>query len=1050
MDLLFWTPFGDLHRLLLRGEPGVTTALDAQFKWLVDNLSSGACGFKPPSDASKKLLETSSVIPLTSGQKFAVDAKLRKATLQASIMLELDELQTHILVKRWVRDQGLRAAVKAAEQDYPFDGHVMLQVLASYHQERLLLLKSLQTIIVQGLHDAAMKQFTGRLLEAGLEHRLAAALRSNVEATAQPAVLAPGQAAAGTIAQRMSAVIKHLPSLAQDMVWLSSLHATSRDQVLAERCELLALLTMLYELAGVRCSSSRVLELCSLMHTALLPPGGRGRGGQAAAPPSSGLALVAEHLACVLVLASLALPEYVSLVQRGGDSAGPAPHLSADQLPLGGKVHDVHRVLSDWGGGAASVGLLITWSGLVRLIEPWLDLGEPAVARLQAAAQAAGGFQAAAQVLEAVSQLSSSTTQQLARGVLLKALCIMAAAFDLGPSRQDAAGLAALLDYVKQVLAGDPHACRNVWDSSLALTLPLREVVRDAAALFPAVPQPYLQLLAMTGHGPAAASAAYHHLQALPHLVCLHQASEASVRSEGGSSVRLVHSVTWNKASSVHTMTLPEGIPGKVLPLPAVLSGLDPRQWALVCWDVGGTHHSFGQLLLLGRVVHGLHCLQLSISQALPLDAALLQELQDILTLTSTLVAAQPDLCPRQAAEWVSLTTLLASSYCHKEAGEGGVGGLGSGGGGGALSSRAGGAAASASARDVVVRRLLDSAAQGLVLLEALSQQQPGAVVEAVERLHLMAGQGTEAMGVGGVVLASRVALAQLPEVDAPASLGLALGQLPALADFQRLVEGGVRHYPVTRALLLLSTSLLARGYNQGWLAVHVVYAAQQLLPLHPQWPYQQASQRWELGAALMDLMRAAVESGALQGGAGPAAPPLPSGLAVGPRGAGLPGEGVVCVSGLGAWLLHQLLFNGAALLAPCLPPEPSLLEGARAQDSAGAELLACEGCVAGLLQLLCLVLHAAMPFAGRLPLETFLFNQGALTSRPAPAALLLAYVAYSQPGDEVEEGQRLSCLALRFMLALQVSWPHPAAPHPHNHHQQQQQQQLVAPGGRS
>ncbi|KAJ9505706.1 hypothetical protein QJQ45_006413 [Haematococcus lacustris] len=601
MDLLFWTPFGDLHRLLLRGEPGVTTALDAQFKWLVDNLSSGACGFKPPSDASKKLLETSSVVPLTSGQKFAVDAKLRKATLQASIMLELDELQTHILVKRWVRDQGLRAAVKAAEQDYPLDGHAMLQVLASYHQERLLLLKCLQTVIVQGLHDAAMKQFTGRLLEAGLEHRLAAALRSNVEATAQPAVLAPGQAAAGTIAQRMSAVIKHLPSLAQDMVWLSSLHATSRDQVLAERCELLALLTMLYELAGVRCSSSRVLELCSLMHTALLPPGGRGRGGQAAAPPSSGLALVAEHL-----------------------------------LPLGGKVHDVHRVLSDWGGGGGQRG------PAHHLERP----GEPAVARLQAAAQAAGGFQAAAQVLEAVSQLSSSTTQQLARGVLLKALCVMAAAFDLGPSRQDAAGLAALLDYVKQVLAGDPHACRHVWDSSLALTLPLREVVRDAAALFPAVPQPYLQLLAMTGHGPAAASAAYQHLQSLPHLVCLHQASEASVRSEGGSSVRLVHSVTWNKASSVHTMTLPEGIPGKVLPLPAVLSGLDPRQWALVCWDVGGTHHSFGQLLLLGRVVHGLHCLQLSLSQALPVDAALLQELQDILTLTSTLVAAQPDLVP--------------------------------------------------------------------------------------------------------------------------------------------------------------------------------------------------------------------------------------------------------------------------------------------------------------------------------------------------------------------------------------------------------------------
>ncbi len=39
--------------------------------------------------------------------------------------------------------------------------------------------------------------------------------------------------------------------------WLSSVHGALRDQLAAERCELLATSVLLYEHAGVACSSHR-------------------------------------------------------------------------------------------------------------------------------------------------------------------------------------------------------------------------------------------------------------------------------------------------------------------------------------------------------------------------------------------------------------------------------------------------------------------------------------------------------------------------------------------------------------------------------------------------------------------------------------------------------------------------------------------------------------------------------------------------------------------------------------------------------------------------
>jgi hypothetical protein len=68
--------------------------------------------------------------------------------------------------------------------------------------------------------------------------------------------------------------------------------------------------------------------------------------------------------------------------------------------------------------------------------------------------------------------------------------------------------------------AEDPGICSVLWEERQPLAEPLRALINDTASVFPAVPGPYLRLLAATAHGPYAAAAAYAHLQVREAAVC--------------------------------------------------------------------------------------------------------------------------------------------------------------------------------------------------------------------------------------------------------------------------------------------------------------------------------------------------------------------------------------------------------------------------------------------------------------------------------------------------------------------------------------------------
>lgn len=195
-DQLWWHPHASLHGLLQNYGPSTQSAiskgLEGQFDWLLHNVSF----FKGPNEASRKSVEEAKSVTLR-GKKFTIDARLKQATLDASVLLvgccadrarmlhvqgfvslsaqwcnlclhmsgacqehktldvriclqDLDELQTHILLKRYIKDMGLDQASENMNPNEP---------LAISHEELLQVSK---------LHTAGSVRGVNRPLQPSL------------------------------------------------------------------------------------------------------------------------------------------------------------------------------------------------------------------------------------------------------------------------------------------------------------------------------------------------------------------------------------------------------------------------------------------------------------------------------------------------------------------------------------------------------------------------------------------------------------------------------------------------------------------------------------------------------------------------------------------------------------------------------------------------------------------------------------------------------------------------------------------------------------------
>ena len=169
-----------------------------------------------------------------------------------------------------------------------------------------------------------------------------------------------------------------------------------------------------------------------------------------------------------------------------------------------------------------------------------------------------GGFDAFVELLSAPGLGPASHAGVLCRRLLLQALCLVNSAFDLDPARLDGAVLHALVEAARALVAGCPGLAADVWDDALLLTAPLRALLNQCCALFPALPRPLLRLLEGLAAGRAGAADAYAYLAREPALAILHEQGQPGVRSAGaGSDAFISDELAWPRAPEVLGTTLP-------------------------------------------------------------------------------------------------------------------------------------------------------------------------------------------------------------------------------------------------------------------------------------------------------------------------------------------------------------------------------------------------------------------------------------------------------------------------------------------------------------
>ena len=213
--------------------------------------------------------------------------------MQLSALLELDELQTHILLKRYLKessqDEAALEIARAANRTMDLSLEAMTSVLSYYFDERIALLKSTQSILMLGIENSEFKTLTEKLIKSDLEDKTFSLVRSTFALlgpasgsllhSAGAIVPASSSSSAGGLYARMAAVTKALTSSGGEIgatliSWLSSTHASIREQHYRESCELLSILFFIYELPGpplgFKCSGLRALELVQ-MGSSLFP-----------------------------------------------------------------------------------------------------------------------------------------------------------------------------------------------------------------------------------------------------------------------------------------------------------------------------------------------------------------------------------------------------------------------------------------------------------------------------------------------------------------------------------------------------------------------------------------------------------------------------------------------------------------------------------------------------------------------------------------------------------------------------------------------------------
>uniref|UniRef100_A0A383VTA8 Uncharacterized protein n=1 Tax=Tetradesmus obliquus TaxID=3088 RepID=A0A383VTA8_TETOB len=803
--------------------------------------------------------------------------------------------------------------------------------------------------------------------------------------------------------------------------------AAAGDAAAEDAAQAKSLLQELQAMRWPECSEERLLQLLQQLGEAVFVAGAGGgagmlagtlagnsaaggqqqqqqRGGWAAGDSqAANMQQLGEALACALLLAALKPGQ---LLQRLAGAAASVQQ-SGGALPRGvcafRQWRSVEAALMGWRQHVpGSVLALLSVYAYNQLLASYRGAADAISESIQQMALQAGGFAAIAAPLQQEELAPGTLAGGLFRGLLLQGLCLMAAAFDLSPWRLPGQVLSQLLELWAAVVADSPQLAQQVWDESLDATRPLRHFLDEAAAMFPAVPGPFLTLTTGLCQGREAGNAAYSYICNKPSLAVAYEASSAGVLLQGDEAL-LMQELPWPKAPEVQGSNLPQGIRGKVYPLPefvksaaaaAASDGGAPQAAAadqgsfLVTWDVQA-EEGIGPVLLLARAAHCLQQLHaVNVARQAVAGSEHWQDLRLILKLLAALLKSEPllakplmkvriDYAGSQKMDWLdviiaSLNVLpaLATTVSAATAGNGGK------------SSQLAGIGGKGSQFEFG-QQVLEALADCLLAASAAAGCQPGRVLAALGSCQLFAGSlnlncneplplvPLEALA-GWVQRQQQLAAEAVEDWRA----------LEALQALQDNLEVPAKSYPLTAAVLSLTSSLLDQQCTWGLVPGLVSFVLHRVLGAMPWLPFSCAAARMSLAASALGVVRGALVAGAV---AQPGA--------AGPKAAGAPGGVLVTV--LAAKVVHDLATAGHGYLSAALPPPADALRDMAEQQAGSSALLAAGSELAeGLLLLVPVLLGALCHLSPEMPLQQY-WGADPPGGGLSPAAIIASYATY-------------------------------------------------------
>eukprot|EP00958_Prasinococcus_capsulatus_P017834 scaffold2045_cov404-Prasinococcus_capsulatus_cf.AAC.27 len=553
--------FNCSHRAARRSQ---TEKLKAHHHWLLH----GTSNFKSPNEASRRVIEGSSFI--LKGKSYQVKAALRNPALLVSKVLQLDQVQSYILLVRLLSTQNHPEDATTAQ-----DGHIRLspaqqiavwgdggtvaRAMSLYFLERTCLISSQFALVksaalvedqLSPVTAGALAEQLRELVDGGLPENFLSQLAAKLQEDTLPEALL--RSGIGDADRLLS--VWHEQQLQEQLRLLECLILLFYDEGKAMACG--TLVSLLKTLGRhVFCTKPQVLygELSGKMQ---------------------GLLRCRGHLAVLLILEGFNLEALVEAIRFEQSLEECESTFTVSELK------DIAVALETWSTngsqqssqadhcGGARAFVLLAWAVYLSLAsklpnKPNEGDDLPDTQKALAATDTSDAMRFwTSMVCEGEIFESKGHGHTVAYLSLVKNfLSMFLSAFQANDSALSNT-LACLLG---RLLSGQPTLCDGFWEGSDDLELPLHALLNTVRSHFPLQVLPLFNLLGSAMCTEFSAQSALFYLHRLPNVTWLHRYPALSIARHGNDLVTLEEPVELH-IGSIEELLLPAGTEGRIVP----------------------------------------------------------------------------------------------------------------------------------------------------------------------------------------------------------------------------------------------------------------------------------------------------------------------------------------------------------------------------------------------------------------------------------------------------------------------------------------------------